>query len=57
MDQKPNDIFNFREFLDTPRELLEGSSNPIENVPKTTISSLLNTRESHRSGKIVRVLD
>ena len=46
MDQKSNDRFDLRELSDTPREPLEGSSNPMEDVPKTTTSSL-QIHESH----------
>ena len=54
MDQKPIDKFDLRELPDTPREPLEGSSNPTEDVPEITISSLLDTRVSCRSERIVR---
>ena len=36
MDQKPNDRFDLRELSDTPREPLEGSSNPIEDILEIT---------------------
>ena len=55
--RKPNDRFNFRELFDTLREPLEGSSNPMDNVLKTTASSLLDTREPRRNVRIVRVPD
>ena len=38
MDRKPNDRFDLRELSDTPREALEGSSNPIEDVLETITS-------------------
>ena len=57
MDRKPNDRFDFRELSDTPREPLEGSSNPMEDIPKTTTSSLLDTQEPRRSGRIVKASD
>ena len=57
MDQKPNDRFYFRELSDTPREPLERSSNPIEDVLEITILPLLDTREPRRNGRIVRVPD
>ena len=43
MDQKPNDIFNFRELFDTLIEPLKESSNPMENVLEIIVSSLLDT--------------
>ena len=57
MDRKPNDRFDFRELSDTPKEPLEGSYNPMEDVPKTIASPLLDPRELHHSGRIVRVPD
>ena len=54
MDRKPNDIFDLKELSDTPKEPLEGSSNPMEDVLKITASTLLDTREPHCSGRIVR---
>ena len=57
IDRKPNDRFNLRELSDTPIEPLEGSSNLMEDIPEITTSPLLDTRESCRSGRIVRALD
>ena len=54
MDQKSNDRFDLRELSDTPREPLEGSSNPMEDVPKTTTLPLLDTREPYHNIRIVR---
>ena len=56
VDRKPNDRYDVRELSDTPREPLEESSNKMEDVPETTTSSLLDTQESCRSGRIVRTL-
>ena len=42
---------------DTPREPLEGSSNLMDDVPKMTVSPLLDTREPRRSGRIVKIPD
>ena len=50
MDCMPNDRFNLMELLDTPMEALD---NLMEDVPKTTTSTLLDTREPSRSGRIV----
>ena len=57
MDQKPNDRFDFRELFDTPREPLEGSSNPMEDVTITSTSPLLDTREPYHNGSVVRAPD
>ena len=38
MDRKPIDRFNLKELSDSPREPLEESSNPMEDVPVTTTS-------------------
>ena len=46
MDQKTNDRFSFKEEQTIPKEPLKGSLNSIEDVPKATVSSLLDTRES-----------
>ena len=54
MARKSNDRFHLRELSDTPRKSLEESSNPIEDIPEITTSSLLDTRESRHSGRIVR---
>ena len=48
MDRKPNDRFDLKELFDTPREPLQGSSNPIKDVLKTIASSLLDTWEPRR---------
>ena len=45
------------ELFDTPKEPLEGSYNPIEDVLETSTSSLLDTWELHPSGRIVRAPD
>ena len=57
MDRKSNDWFDLTKLSDTHRESLEGSSNPMENVPKITVSSLLDTREACCSERIVRAPD
>ena len=54
MHQKPNDRFDHKELSDTPRNPLEGSSNSMEDVLKTTTSSLLDTRELRHSERIVK---
>ena len=54
MDQKPIDRFDLKELSNLTREPLEESSNPIENVPKIITSSLLDTRKSRSSGRIVK---
>ena len=55
MDRKPR--FYFRELYDNSIELLKGNSNSMEDVLEITISLLLDTREPHRSGRIVKTLD
>ena len=53
MNQRPNDRLDLKEFFDNPRETLEESFNPMEDVLGTTSSSLLDTREPCHSGRIV----
>ena len=57
MDWKPNDRFDFKELSDTPRELVVGRPNSMNDILETIISPLLDIRESRLSGRIVRVLD
>ena len=57
IDLKPNDRFDLSELSDTPRKSLEGSSNPMEVVPKTTTISLLDIRELCHSERIVKAPD
>ena len=57
MDHKLNNRFDVKELSNTPREPLEGSSNPMDDAPEITTSSLLNTRDPRRSGRIVRASD
>ena len=42
---------------DTHIELLEGSSNPMEDAQETPTSSLIDTRDLHCSGRIVKAPD
>ena len=44
------------ELFDTCREPLEGSSNSVENVPKTTVPPFLDRQESRRKGGILGYL-
>ena len=53
-DRKPNDRFDFRKLSNTPREPLEGSFYPMEDVPEITTSPFLDTREPRRSERIIR---
>ena len=43
--------------FNNPREPLVGSSNSMEDIPKTIVSPLLDRQEQHRSGRIVRASD
>ena len=54
MDQKPIDRFNLRELSDTPIKPLAGSSNPVQNVPKSTDPPPINILEPRHSGRIVK---
>ena len=54
MDLTPNNRFDLRELSDTLREPLEGSFNLMEEVPETITSSVLDTQEPCRSGRIIR---
>ena len=57
MEQKLNDRFHIRELSDTSIESLKESFNPMEDVLESNVSSLLDTREPRRSGRIVMVPD
>ena len=46
-----------RELFDIPRELLEGSYDPMEDVLETNTLPLLDTLELHCSGRIVKAPD
>ena len=54
MDQKSNDRFDLRELFDTLRKPLEGSSNPMEDVPETTTLTLLDTRGPRHSRRMIK---
>ena len=57
MHQKHNDRFDVWKLSDTPIKPRVGSSNPMQEIPNTIASPLLDTLKSRRSGRIVRASD
>ena len=53
MDWKPNDRFDLMALSNTTRDLVEGSSNLIEDILEITTLPFLDTRESCHSMRIV----